>query len=486
MSVSIYQLGHKKLTQIIFEWQAADRASLLALFMVMEIALHWLWCFSVWLRQDTLKAYVDMEFLYPIWLAITLIGLFFWWMVGHLSDIKNDDERLHKSQILLISTYSVYIAIVILVMGHSSLVSGVSLVGGAMLGMMLVRRVYIWKAFLIQIFLILLAMIVPYLGVGIPSLRHLTTSSILNAGYSYVTYGEMMTTENAMATSIFNNGNLSWESLDHLRRSSAFFWRSTHIYLALPKAIFMVYVFRTLLLILDDSKKEILKHANEDELTQMMNRRHGLTQMQQTLMATTDAQDYSVILLDLDFFKNINDSYGHEVGDQVLKEVAHLITDTLEDKVIISRYGGEEFLIVLPYTPHELAIRVAEQLRHKIAQHTIAVDDNLSFQVTASLGLYTISYDELEKIKRECASVSLDVTTSKPTRLQLLKSRGNARPVRQYNDTQTAQLSSDICQRLISVADKALYEAKGLGRNQVVSANDLLAEGAIALPRYGT
>ncbi len=486
MSASIYQLGHKKFSQIIFEWQAADRASLLALFIVMEVGLHWLWCLSVWLRRDTLSAYINMNFLYPTWVVITLVGLFFWWMVGHLSHIKNDDQQLNESQLLLISTYSVYIAIVILVMGHSSLVSGVSLVGGAMLGMMLVRRTYIWKAFLLQVALILLVTLIPYLGVSIPSLRHLSMSSIFTDGYSYVTYGEMMTTENAMATSILNNGHLSWERVDDLRRSSAFFWRSTHIYLALPKAIFMVYVFRILLFILDDSKKEILKHANEDELTQMMNRRYGLMQMQQTLMATTDAQDYSVILLDLDLFKHINDSYGHEVGDQVLKEVAHLITNSLEDKVLISRYGGEEFLIVLPYTPHELAIRVAEQLRQKIAQHVIKVDNMLSFQVTASLGLYTINYHELEKIKLECAPTSLQVSTPKPTKLQLLKSRGNTQPIKLSIDTQSAQISSDVCQRLISVADKALYEAKDQGRNKVVSANDLLAEGAIALPRYGT
>lgn len=74
-------------------------------------------------------------------------------------------------------------------------------------------------------------------------------------------------------------------------------------------------MFRTLLLILDNSKVEILQHANKDELTGLDNRRYCLTRMHQALAEANKTQDYSVILLDLDLFKNINDSYGHKVGD---------------------------------------------------------------------------------------------------------------------------------------------------------------------------
>jgi len=273
MAVSIHRLDYKSLSEIIFEWRAADRVSLLAWFMVMEVSLHWLWCLFVWLWQDTYGTYVDMGLLYPMWIGVTLIGLFFWWMVGHLAHIKNDDKYLHQWQIVLITLYSVYIAVVILVMGHSSFVSGVSLVGGAMLGMMLVRRRYIWKAFIGHITVIVLVSLVPYLGIDLPNLRQLTFISIPLDTYSYLTYSETISIENAMATSIFQNGTLNWENLDQLRLSSAFFWRSTHLYLALPKAIFIVYMFRTLLLILDNGKNEILKHANQDELTQLNSRR---------------------------------------------------------------------------------------------------------------------------------------------------------------------------------------------------------------------
>ncbi len=484
MAVSIYQLGYKKLAQIIFEWQAADRASLLALFMVMEVAMHWLWCLLVWLRRDASESYVDMALLYPLWLVITLMGLFFWWMVGHLSHIKNDYKRLHTWQIVLICIYSVYIALMVLVMGHSSLVSGVSLVGGTMLAMMLVRRRYVWKAFLIQVFLIVLVTILPYLGISLPSMRQLNLSSIPAGTYSYQTYSEITTIENAIAASIFQDGTFSWDSVNEIRRSSAFFWRSTHIYLALPKAIFIVYVFSTILLILDNSKKEIIQHANHDELTGLTNRRYGLTRMKQTLVSLTDTQDYTVILLDLDLFKDINDSYGHEVGDQVLKEIADILTDTLTDIDVVSRYGGEEFLIILPNMGHDLAMTVAKQLRCKIEEHIVKVNACLSFQVTASLGLYTLTHDARAQLKQEYLSTKSEDKKPQLTKRQKTKWPRRKQAATALADMVQAQLPSDICQRLISTADKALYEAKSRGRNQVVSANELFTEGVIAEPHY--
>ncbi|MGP4811459.1 GGDEF domain-containing protein [Psychrobacter sp. 1Y10] len=475
MVTPIYRAGYKKLSQMIFEWQAADRASLLAIFIVMEITMHWLWCLFVWLRQEALEGYVDMALLYPIWAVITLIGIFFCWMVGHLSHIRDDSKRLHNWQIVLICVYGLYIAVVVLVMGHSSLVSGVSLVGGTMLAMMLVRRRYIWYAFLIQVYLIVLMAILPYLGVTLPSMRQLNIPSLPLGTYSYQTYSEMTSIENAIEATIFQDGTLSWDSINEIRRSSVFFWRVTHMYLALPKAIFMVYIFSTLLLILDNSKKQIVQHANHDELTGLKNRRCGLTKMRQTLAKLTKSQDYTVILLDLDLFKGINDNYGHDVGDHVLKEVANILTDKLTETDIVSRYGGEEFLIVLPDIAHDLAMAIAEQLRCDIATHVFQIDHNLSFKITASLGLYTLTHAERACIRQRYASIKSKetVATSSLSKLPTIKSRKSKRASIPVSELRYAQLPSDICQRLIRVADKALYEAKDRGRNQVVSANEM-------------
>ena len=481
MAVSIYRLGYKKLSQVIFEWQAADRASLLALFMVMEVSLHWLWCLFVWLRRDSLNDYVHINFLYPLWIGVTLVGLFLWWMVGHLSQMRGDDNALDKWQVVLIVPYTLYIAVVIIMMGYSSLFAGVSLVGGAMLGMMLVKRRYVWRLFLVQIALIFLAIISPYFGINLPNLRQLTVIYPLLDTHTYLTYNEVMAIENAMAASIFKNETLGWDDVSILQRSSTFFWRSTHLYLALPKAIFIVYIFRTLLVILDDSKKEILTHANQDALTHLYNRRCGLMHMQQALLAIKEKQNISVILLDLDWFKSINDNFGHEVGDQVLREMAQTLLRSLQKDAIVSRYGGEEFLIVLPNTSHDKALIIAEKLRQNIIQHVINVDANIRFEITASLGLYTLDYDELRAIIEEF-QLNKGITDTLLSQSQSATGRRKKhKNIKQLN-AQQDQLFNDICPYLISIADEALYKAKHQGRNQTVSANELVATGHLIKP----
>lgn len=238
MAVSTYQLGYKKLSRIIFDWQAADKASLMALFIMIEVATHWLWCLMVWIRQDAIDDYINMHFLYPLWLGITFIGLFFWWMVGHLSRIKNNDNDLYKWQIVLIAPYTVYLTVVVVMMGYSSLFAGVSLVGGAMLGMMLIRRQYIWRMFLVQILLILMAIISPYFGIILPNLRQLTITYPMFDTYSYLSYNEIMVIENTITASIYKNESLGWDSINQIQSSSTFLALNSHIFGAAKSALY--------------------------------------------------------------------------------------------------------------------------------------------------------------------------------------------------------------------------------------------------------
>ena len=199
--------------------------------------------------------------------------------------------------------------------------------------------------------------------------------------------------------------------------------------------------------------------------------------MQDTLAALDHKQNYSVILMDLDWFKSINDSYGHQVGDQVLQEVAGVLKATLKDTDNVSRYGGEEFLIVLPSTAHHEVLTIAEQLRSNIAEHMIQVSDGFSFQVTASFGVYTLTCEELARIKQDHMTTEPETVMPVLTKLQKLKRRKNSQGQVAGNlrEQSQSELPSDICQRLISIADKALYEAKDRGRNKVVSANEMRA-----------
>ena len=192
------------------------------------------------------------------------------------------------------------------------------------------------------------------------------------------------------------------------------------------------------------------------------------------------------MLFDLDWFKNINDDYGHEVGDKVLKEVAEILDNAFTDSQIISRYGGEEFLIVLPETGHDTAMTIAEQLRADIAKHNIYINPIHSFQVSASFGLYTLTHGERTRLIDEYMKIMYQQKYQDDLMHSGAKVYRQARETQSVNELYQAfdeskkmQISSDICQRLISIADKALYKAKDRGRNQVVSANELLAEGKI-------
>jgi diguanylate cyclase (GGDEF)-like protein len=120
-------------------------------------------------------------------------------------------------------------------------------------------------------------------------------------------------------------------------------------------------------------------------------------------------------MLDIDFFKNVNDTYGHQVGDTVLQVLGKICLDTLRQVDIAGRLGGEEFAVILPETTSEKAIEVAERLREVVAKMKVAVPIHLT--------------------------VSIGVTTLK------------------NKDT-----SIDM---LLNQADKALYEAKETGRNKV-------------------
>ncbi|WP_082624634.1 sensor domain-containing diguanylate cyclase [Psychrobacter sp. P11G3] len=463
MAVYKFYLGHRELSKAVFEWEAADRTALLAAFMMMEVFSHWLWCLFVWYRRDTYSVYIDINLLYLVWISVSIVVVFLLWMSSRFSPVRSISSNLNIWQALLITIYSVYITFIVTILGHSSLVTGVSLVGGAMLGMMLVNRNYVWRAFIGQIIAILAVSLLPHFGITIPNLRQLTATTLPPSIHSYMTYSDM---------TIIKNEALTWEGLNHLRQSSNLLWRSTHIYMSLPKAIFIIYMFRILLVSLDDSRRETLRHANQDELTQLKNRRYGLKKMKYALATVREYQDLSVMLLDLDWFKQINDNYGHDVGDQVLIEISQTLAQSLTDESIISRYGGEEFLIVLPDTKHDSAMMIAEQLRLNIAEHVMKIEGLADFNVTASFGLYTLTHEERDCIVQGYEKITQQKTVARTS--PLIKPIATQRAESQIASIQ--KLPSDICQRLISTADKALYEAKHRGRNQVVSANEMWAE----------
>lgn len=172
---------------------------------------------------------------------------------------------------------------------------------------------------------------------------------------------------------------------------------------------------------------EILKHATLDALTGFNNRRQLEERIKQEVSsAKRQKRNLCAIMTDVDFFKSANDTYGHAVGDLVLKTIARVIKMQLRDYDIAGRYGGEEFSIILPYTKLSEAQMVAERLRKAV-----------------------------EKTKIDISKVNSDVTEKN---IGVTISLG----VAEY-------LPDDDENTLLQKADKALYKAKENGRNRVES-----------------
>lgn len=173
-----------------------------------------------------------------------------------------------------------------------------------------------------------------------------------------------------------------------------------------------------------ERESEIKELAIMDPLTELPNRRWILAELDREVeRSRRTGQPLAVIMLDLDHFKTINDDYGHQAGDRVLRAVGTALREAIRTPDQAGRYGGEEFLILLPDTQAEQALEVAERCRQRLTETPVVIDNGPPVRTGASLGV--------------------------------AGSDGNARP-----------------EWLIKQADQALYEAKTRGRNQVRLASD--------------
>lgn len=179
---------------------------------------------------------------------------------------------------------------------------------------------------------------------------------------------------------------------------------------------------------LAEAKAKAEQLADTDELTGLNNRRaffnYGDRALQQAARA---GQSLAVIQYDLDHFKTINDGWGHAAGDTILRELSHIARDCIRSSDVLARLGGEEFAIVLPNVDATQANTMAERLRKAIADHEIIYEGN-RIQCTVSLGVAIEDFAATARADKK-TNVTLD--------------------------------------GLLNRADKHLFKAKQLGRDQV-------------------
>jgi diguanylate cyclase (GGDEF)-like protein len=126
----------------------------------------------------------------------------------------------------------------------------------------------------------------------------------------------------------------------------------------------------------------------QDGLTGLANARHfRLTLEREVERAARTGEPCALLMLDLDYFKKINDTYGHPAGDQVLQRVARALSENLRPMDTVARYGGEEFAVILPNSFAAYAVQAAERLRIKIADTAIPLSEGTIVRVTISIGV---------------------------------------------------------------------------------------------------
>ncbi|MEP1092886.1 MAG: PleD family two-component system response regulator [Rhizobiaceae bacterium] len=174
---------------------------------------------------------------------------------------------------------------------------------------------------------------------------------------------------------------------------------------------------------LRNSVQETMEMAIKDSLTGLNNRRYFDQHMQNLFnKATVGNKALSLVVIDIDHFKQVNDTYGHQAGDDVLKTFAQRLLKNIRGKDLACRFGGEEFIIAMPETDQELAFVVADRIRREISAHPILVaNGSVQIAITVSAGVATLNGPQ------------------------------------------------DAIEVMLKRADEALYEAKRNGRNQVVA-----------------
>jgi len=150
-----------------------------------------------------------------------------------------------------------------------------------------------------------------------------------------------------------------------------------------------------------ETEQELFIQASTDTLTGLYNRRQFSALTSQAFaMAAREKTPFCVIMLDIDHFKSINDTYGHDAGDIVLKHLSSVIKQTLRKSDIIARWGGEEFIVFLQNTLPEKSITPAQKLRKAVEETSVSVGDQ-TIRFTISLGISTSQISDIAIIQKE-------------------------------------------------------------------------------------
>lgn len=329
------------------EWSAVDKSLVLIALLIPLYFQYILWSIYVLNRPDRDRLiHVDVVQRFVVveaWLILAGTGIV---LIGLM--LRRRWPNLQLFQYVALQFYAFSLVLMSYSIGTLSFCSGIVLLGGPIFGFILHDRLPVWMAFI--------------------------TALIAIVGLSYASvFGYLPYAPVRMA---------SGDPVSEL------FWMNSTLFFAAPFLIFLTLMADQMLAWWRMREERIHQLSRTDALTGLHNRRSILDLLEQELTRVRrKPAPLSVVILDLDHFKKVNDTWGHPMGDRVLQIAARVLRESLRESDHVGRYGGEEFMLILPDTRLADAMIVLERCRQQLIAADVMTDNQNRLQITASFGL---------------------------------------------------------------------------------------------------
>lgn len=387
----IHSSLRKFLTDVVTTWNAGQKMALFMVLMAIEITNYVIWMIYI-KSSNYAQQFVNIDIINHIFIwAVTAV-----FIILSLSYLfyryQTQQKFILILQLVVMIIYSLAAAYIGYLVGEDNIMSAIAIsTAGLLIVMFCDRKLAVWIV-------------------------------LLNLSFMFVVMY-------ASKTGIFPPSNF------YVGTQDSAFWVFSYIHLCATKVLVILLLADNILYVLQKSYEKSKFLSEHDTLTKLPNR----TTIQSYLLECIEKQNnVGLVMIDLDYFKQTNDNFGHLFGDQVLIEAAKLLSRHLRVDDMLGRYGGEEFILILPNSNLKQSTNIAKQLHHAFNTFSIPIDDKRTLKPTASFGVAATDYLQNE----------------------------NKRTHQRYSST-------DMLKQLIKLSDEAMYMAKHNGRNQVISAKDL-------------
>lgn len=380
------RLQPKHLVSAILDWSPTQRLALLLALLFGQLLLYSAWAGFV-LYDPEAQRYVSLAVLMSLFPVYFLTLIYLAVLYFCCRTLSNYPACYWHSIMQVVVALSLAIGIPMLAIlgGLLSLGTGMLMLGIPILGLFFLQR---WASYLLFTISVLVFV-----------------ALVVATAFDYLPYAPLLTDQGLLGGQ--NSG----------------FWLCSTLFFNLLYVGLLFGMIDQLVLEFQKREQKVRYLSEHDELTGLLNRRAVQHRIQALFggLRQSNTVQVSIFVLDLDFFKSVNDRWGHLVGDEVLVACAHRLQQIVADQGWVSRYGGEEFLVLLLEQSPEQAEVLATRICQGIGQLQVRCGSVESLHVTVSIGVATQAIDRIEAIFK-----------------------------------------------LIHQADQALYQAKARGRNQVV------------------